>query len=107
MAVMATPLHLIIFGASGDLTARKLIPALFGLWCKSRLPEDLHVIGVARSPLSSEQFRKKLADGVRESAPADWSADGRERWQSFVRRLHYVSGDAAKPGGLDALRSRL
>ncbi len=101
---MATPLHLIIFGASGDLTARKLVPALFGLWSKGRLPEELHVIGVARSPLSSAEFRDKLAESARQPASTEWKT---ERWQEFARRLHYVPGDAAKPGGLGPLQARL
>ena len=50
---------LIIFGASGDLTERKLIPSLYRLFCKKRLPHGLKVVGVSRSPMSHDEFRQK------------------------------------------------
>ena len=54
----ASPLTLIIFGASGDLTARKLIPSLYNLDRKKRLPAELRIVGVARSPFSDDAFRE-------------------------------------------------
>jgi len=95
---------LVIFGATGDLTARKLVPSLYRLAVKKRLPDDLRIVGVARSAFSDESFRDKLAQAVREFAKKDWSE---ERWKSFAGRMSYVSADAAKPGGLDALRDWL
>jgi glucose-6-phosphate 1-dehydrogenase len=98
---MAAPLTLIIFGASGDLTQRKLIPALFRLFAKDRLPPATHIVGVARSPLSDDQFRSKVA-------PAGEGSGGKgSRWAEFARRLHYVPGDAAAPGGLEGLQAWL
>jgi glucose-6-phosphate 1-dehydrogenase len=100
---MATPLSIVIFGASGDLTARKLIPALFSLFRKGRLPEEARIVGVARSPLSDDQFRDKLAGG-----PGRTADKGKpEEWNRFAQRLHYVPGDAAAPGGLDRLKAWL
>jgi glucose-6-phosphate 1-dehydrogenase len=55
-----------IFGASGDLTKRKLIPALYNLAWENRLPERFAVVGYARSDLSHESFRAKLREAVRE-----------------------------------------
>src|SRR5438874_10368198 len=101
---MASPLSIIIFGASGDLTCRKLIPSLYRLFGKQRLPEETRIIGVARSPLSDDAFRKKLADCVREFAADDWQP---RTWESFAQRLLYAPGDAAKPGGLERLQARL
>jgi glucose-6-phosphate 1-dehydrogenase len=101
---MATPLSIIIFGASGDLTCRKLVPSLYRLFVKNRLPEESRIIGVARSPLSDEEFRKKLGDCVREFAHDEWQP---QSWETFSRRVFYAAGDAAKPGGLDRLQSRL
>ncbi|MBI1915665.1 MAG: glucose-6-phosphate dehydrogenase [Planctomycetes bacterium] len=95
---------LVIFGASGDLTARKLVPSLYRLAIKKRLPDGLRIVGVARSSLSDESFRAKMAEAVREFAKKDWSE---EDWKTFAGRLFYVAGDAAKPGGLDALREWL
>src|SRR5262245_64739530 len=90
---------LVIFGASGDLTARKLVPSLYRLHRKRRLPDGLRIVGVARSPFSHDAFRDKMAAAVREFAQ-----EGAEDWPAFAGRLFYVAGDAAKPGGLDALR---
>jgi glucose-6-phosphate 1-dehydrogenase len=101
---MATPLSIVIFGASGDLTSRKLVPSLYRLYRKGRLPEETCIIGVARSPLSDDEFRGKLSDAVHEYAPDDWQAKG---WNEFAGRLYYAAGDAAKPGGLERLKSRL
>jgi glucose-6-phosphate 1-dehydrogenase len=101
---MPTALTIVIFGATGDLTGRKLIPALYQLARKERLPKEARIVGVARSPLSDDEFRGRLEGSVREAARADWNAD---RWQQFARRLSYVPGDAARPGGLDPLQAWL
>jgi glucose-6-phosphate 1-dehydrogenase len=98
------PATIIIIGASGDLTARKLVPSLYRLDRKQRLPDGLRIVGVSRSPFSDDAFCAKMADAVREFSPADWSE---ESWKAFAGRLHYVPGDAAKPGGLDNLREWL
>jgi glucose-6-phosphate 1-dehydrogenase len=95
----ALPLTVIIFGATGDLTSHKLIPALFRLFAKRRLPPGSAILGTARSRLTDEQFRERLANSLQENAPGDWHA--------FVRQLHYVPSDATKPGGLDGLRAWL
>jgi glucose-6-phosphate 1-dehydrogenase len=101
---MDAPLTLVIFGASGDLTARKLIPSLFSLFCKDRLPAEARIVGVARSPFTDEEFRKRMADAARRFGPKE---EGASRWQAFAERLFYVPGDAAKPGGLDQLQAWL
>src|SRR4051812_27048591 len=97
---MDRALNLVIFGASGDLTARKLLPALYRLARKGRLPAEARVVGVARSALGEEGFRKKAADAVRKHAEPDWD-DG--AWKDFAGRLFYVAADAAASGGLDPL----
>ena len=96
------PLTLVIYGASGDLTARKLVPSLFRLDRKRRLPEELHIVGVARSPYNDDSFREKMVKAIHEFAPDDWDESA---WNSFARRLHYVSADAAKEGGLKPLQN--
>jgi glucose-6-phosphate 1-dehydrogenase len=100
---MPTPLSLVIFGASGDLTARKLIPALYHLFIKGRLPEETRIVGVSRSPFSDDQFRARLI-AKRELLPPDWD---HKKWDQFARRLFYVPGDAASAGGLEKLKSWL
>jgi glucose-6-phosphate 1-dehydrogenase len=94
----------IIFGASGDLTARKLIPALYQLHVKGRLPDDARIVGVARSAFTDDGFREKLAAALREFEPKAWQP---ESWNTFAARLFYVACDATKPGGLEPLQKWL
>jgi glucose-6-phosphate 1-dehydrogenase len=98
------PLTLVIVGATGDLTARKLIPALFALAGKGRLPAEAHLVGSARSPMSDDEFRAKMREAVRTAAGKEWSET---RWESFARQLYYVPGDATRADGLAALRAWL
>ena len=55
---------IVIFGASGDLTKRKLVPALFNLHLKGRLADDVRIVGYARRPYSDDTFRERMAEGV-------------------------------------------
>src|SRR5580704_1153482 len=84
------PCAMVIFGASGDLTRRKLIPALYNLAKNDLLSHDFAVIGVARSPMSSEDYRKKVSEDIQQFATAKVDPD---IWEWFVRRMHYLSGD--------------
>jgi glucose-6-phosphate 1-dehydrogenase len=97
-------LSLVIFGASGDLTARKLIPSLYRLHRKGRLHDELRIVGVARSPFSDDAYRQKLADALRRFDPKDWDEAA---WDGFARRVFYVAGDATTAGGLDHLKGWL
>ena len=60
----AQPITLVIFGASGDLTRRKLVPALYQLFKQKLLPPTLKIVGVARRPLSDQAFRRKMKEAV-------------------------------------------
>jgi glucose-6-phosphate 1-dehydrogenase len=100
----SSPLSVVIFGASGDLTGRKLLPALYRLARKNLLPEEARIVGVARTPYADDAFRDKSAAALREFIPDDW--DDRA-WQTFAGRVSYVQGDGAKPGGLDGLKAHL
>jgi glucose-6-phosphate 1-dehydrogenase len=85
------PSVLVIFGASGDLTRRKLIPALFRLFHEGRLPESFYVIGNSRSDFSDDAFRERQYDDVRrflKDTPL-----GKEEWDRFAKRLFYIPGD--------------
>src|SRR5262245_61703250 len=95
---------LVIFGATGDLTARKLVPSLYRLDCKGRLPDGVRIVGVARTRLTDDAFRERLGPRVKEFVPADWEE---QAWKRFAGRLFYAPGDAGAPGGLDNLRSWL
>ncbi len=98
------PLTIVICGASGDLTSRKLIPCLFQLARKNRLPPEARIIGLARSPLSDDAFRDRLVEGARHYANHRWNAD---EWAAFAQRIHYIPGDASKAEGLAGLQAWL
>jgi len=85
---------IVIMGASGDLTKRKLLPALFQLACKHRLPENFRIVGFSRSEYSDDAFRELMWDGVRELGEL---AVRRDDWSAFAKSLSYVQGDLAIP----------
>src|SRR4051812_4356596 len=94
---MPTPLTVVIFGASGDLAARKLIPALYNLARKGRLPAEATILGVARTPFSDDAFRDKMREAV-SSHKGEWDAGV---WDKFAKQLYYVPADVTG-GGPDA-----
>lgn len=85
---------LVIFGASGDLTYRKLIPAVFDLYMNNSLPEGYAVLGVSRSAISDKQFRNKMKDGIR--LFAYYKGADNEKIDEFLSRLYYLSIDTGK-----------
>jgi glucose-6-phosphate 1-dehydrogenase len=94
------PATFVIFGASGDLTSRKLIPALYKLHCKKRLKDGLRVVGFSRSPFSHDQWRKELADSTAKFAGEDFNPG---QWDEFARNLFYHPGDIGEPADFDRL----
>lgn len=97
---MSQPTTIVIFGATGDLTARKLSPALLNLYRKGRLPESLNIIGVARRPLSDEAFRAYLTEHIQEVSPPGFDA---ALWKKFVKLWHYTAADFSRPEDFAAL----
>jgi glucose-6-phosphate 1-dehydrogenase len=95
----------VIFGASGDLTHRKLIPALYNLAVAGLLPEGFAVVGYAFTPMTEESFRNEMREWVMNSPEA--SVFRQEVWDRFAEGLHYVTGDFEKPEGYQALAERL
>ena len=93
-----------IFGASGDLTSRKLIPALFHLHGKGRLPENTRLVGFSRTPLSHAQWRQQLAESTRAFVG---DAFGAEAWEPFARSISYLPGDLSVADDLDRLKEFL
>jgi glucose-6-phosphate 1-dehydrogenase len=90
----APPCAMVIFGATGDLTKRKLIPALYNLIAHGLLPEAFAVVGVGRSELSDDEFRKRMEKDLKEFATAEIDPK-RLKWLSS--RLSYVAVDPEKP----------
>jgi glucose-6-phosphate 1-dehydrogenase len=88
------PFVLILFGATGDLTRRKLMPALFSLYCQGLLPAGFAVIGVARSRYSDDEYRDHIHSALQESGALGQTKCA---WEDFAAGLHYVSGDYDHP----------
>lgn len=87
---IAPPCIMVIFGASGDLTKRKLIPALYNLKTSNLLPDNFAVIGIARAEMSDAEFRRRLTDAMGEFATDEVD---QEEWKWLEERLYYLSGD--------------
>lgn len=98
------PCVMVIFGASGDLTKRKLIPALYNLARGDLLSREFAVVGVARSGMAIEAFRQKLSQDIREFATAQVEAG---LWEWFAQRLYYVAGDIGDGSTYQELRTLL
>ena len=96
---------IVIFGASGDLTQRKLVPALHSLACARLLSPASRVVGVARTPLSDEAFRDRLYEGVVRYARL--SPGVCELWPRFAERHSYLAGSYDDPGTYRRLAQRL
>ncbi len=86
---------MVIFGANGDLTKRKLIPALYRLAYDRRISANFAVIGISRSPMSDDQFREKMLEAVKEFSEDTEVQD--DLWKTFAAGLFYVAGDIANP----------
>jgi glucose-6-phosphate 1-dehydrogenase len=95
---------MVIFGASGDLTRRKLIPALYNLARAQLLSREFAVVGIARSPMATEDYRKKVSEDMKQFATGDVDPD---LWEWFVRRMHYMSGNFDDPATYPKLKELL
>jgi glucose-6-phosphate 1-dehydrogenase len=99
------PCILILFGATGDLTMRKLLPALYNLSLEGLLPHAFSVVGVARRPKSDDDFRKEMLDAVNEfsrSRPVQ-----PQLWETFSQGIFYVQSEFHDPEGFGRLKARL
>jgi glucose-6-phosphate 1-dehydrogenase len=101
----AQPAALVIMGASGDLTQRKLMPAFHTLGCEGLLPAGTHVVGVARSQLSDAEFRRHLSGGVEEYARHDHFVC--QQWRNFQGKVSYLAGEYDDPDTYRRLAQKL
>jgi glucose-6-phosphate 1-dehydrogenase len=97
---MADLTNIVIFGATGDLTKRKLIPALYNLYVKQRLPENFRIIGFARREWSDDYLRDVSHEGVQEFSSQSYHTD---QWHNFARRIFYVRGNLDVTEDFDTL----
>ena len=98
------PCAFVIYGASGDLTRRKLFPALYSLAYRRLLPERFAVVGVARTEATTDEFRDRMEDAVREFGRDPFQADV---WEELAAGTRYVSTDFADDEGEDRVASCL
>ena len=108
----APPCTVVIFGATGDLTARLLMPAIYNLSRTGLLSENFALIGIGRSPETHESFRKDLTDDIQHfangggegSSGASFDA---KAWDFIASRMSYMSGDVTKPELFQDLKNKL
>ncbi|MBX6771168.1 MAG: glucose-6-phosphate dehydrogenase [Chloroflexi bacterium] len=99
------PCVMVIFGASGDLTRRKLMPALYNLSRERLIPAGFTVVGFARRPIGTDGFRAAMLDGINQfsrSRPVQPAV-----WETFARGIHYHQSDFSDPDGFHRLRTLL
>ncbi len=100
----ARPITLVVFGASGDLTQRKIVPALYNLFRKERLPKTTRLVGYARRPYDDVTFRARLREGVEQFGGGSFDE---ATWRVFSNIIFYRRGDLDTPADYARLRSEL
>ncbi len=95
---------IVIFGASGDLTSRKLIPALYELHRKKRLPEDTRIVGFSRTKFTDDAWREKLAETTAEFVGKTYEPD---LWRQFAQSISFLPGDLSTSEDMRALADYL
>src|SRR5215831_9865253 len=98
------PCIMVICGASGDLTKRKLIPALYNLATDNLLSKSFALVGMARSQMTSEEFRDKISEEIGQFATG---AVDQDMWHWLARRIYYVSGAFDDPQSFARLKEQL
>lgn len=101
----AEPCVVIIYGASGDLTKRKLVPALYRLTQERLLPGEFAIVGVSRSPMSHDDFRARMKDAVATFGEAKRVDEA--VWESFAKGIYYLAGDIGDPDSYQQLDNLL
>ena len=99
------PCGMIIFGASGDLTKRKLIPALFRIGHGGSLPDQWYMVGVGRSSMDDHAFREMAEEALDQFLTSD--SVPRSKWKKFLKRFHYLQGDYQDPSYYKHLKEKL
>jgi len=100
----APPTVVVIFGASGDLTARKLIPAIYNLAADNLLPADFHLVGYGRKPIPDDEFRQMAADAIREFSRRELDQN---IWGRVAANTSYVAGGYDEKPAFDRLTQHI
>lgn len=96
---------LVIFGASGDLTYRKLVPAVFDLYIQNLLPDKFAILGLGRSKIEQKEFREKMSEGIRQFASFNHKQD--ETIDEFAQMLNYFAFDTLRESDYELLKDEL
>lgn len=99
----ADPCLVVIFGASGDLTKRKLIPALYDLYCGGQLPSHFAVMGISRTGMSDDDFRNRLEVFTKKFA----HRFNPTSWNEFAKIIYYHAADSTQPTSYDGIKERM
>ena len=81
------PTSIVIFGASGDLTQRKLIPSLFSLYCKDRMPKTFRIVGYGSTDYNDDSFRAHLVEAMKQFSDIKFTD---QEWNDFASHVVYV-----------------
>jgi glucose-6-phosphate 1-dehydrogenase len=101
----ASPFAMVILGAHGDLTKRKLLPALYALYLEDLLAKDFALLGLSRTKMTDDEFRTVMKDSVQKYASdINFQEDS---WNEFAKSLHYLASDVTKAEGFVQLSDRL
>ena len=92
--VPVEPFDIVIFGGTGDLSRRKLLPALYHRWLDGQIPPTSAIVGTARSEMDSAAYRKLAREACEAASGESWDA---AEWQKFEKIVHYVTIDATRP----------
>ena len=101
----AAPTIAVIFGGTGDLTKRKLIPAFYHLYLDGWLPAQFAVIGLGRSPFNDANYRDRLEEGLKEFSRSGDPSD--EKWDQFSSSLYYLQSDVNNPESYRQLAEKI
>src|SRR5215470_19921600 len=95
---------MVIFGATGDLTKRKLFPALYNLAKSDLLAREFSVVCMARSEMTTEAFREQLSQEIKKFATTEVDPN---LWDWFLKRIYYISGDVQNPASYQKLKEQI
>ncbi|MBV9182198.1 MAG: glucose-6-phosphate dehydrogenase (NADP(+)), partial [Acidobacteria bacterium] len=101
---VADPCIMVIFGAAGDLTRRKLVPALYNLAKAELLAHEFAILGISHSPMSTDDFRSKLSEDIRHYAGNDIDS---KIWEWFKQRMYYITAEFDDKNVYSQLKSTL
>lgn len=104
-ALGVDPFNFVVFGGTGDLAIRKLMPALLFSECDGRLPEKSDIIALGRSALSQNEYASMVRKGCEKHMKDNPFSE--ENWDAFAKRLHYIQLDISSPEGFKDLKARL